>query len=164
MVVIFSVNGCGPQKNQKVNTEPGKQAGGTGGYIFYPPLPNTPRYQYLTRFSTSKDIRKKKSKFFKFVAGNEQEKPIKIIKPNGIDIYDGVIYVCDVGAGVLVMLDLKTRTFGYLGATGNNKLVKPVNLKIDRVNKKIFVADMGRRQVMAFNLEGNFLKAYGKKG
>jgi hypothetical protein len=162
LVVIFFVNNCGPQK---VKTEPGKKASKkTGGYIFYPPLPNTPRYQYLTRFSTSKDIKKKKSKFFKFVAGEEQEKPTAIVKPYGIDIYDGIIYVCDVDRGVVVTLNLKAREFGYLGHSGSGRLIKPVNVKVDKVDKQILVADIGRKQVMVYDLGGNFLRAYGKTG
>jgi len=157
-LILFFVVNCGPHK---VNTE---ADGEKNNYIFYPPLPNPPKYQYLTTFSTSRDIQKKKSKFFKFVAGDEVEKPITIRKAYGVDIYDGIIYVCDVGAGVVVTLNLKTNSFGYIGNSNRGKLIKPVNLKVDKVNKQLFVADIGKKQVMVFDLEGNFLRAYGKIG
>jgi DNA-binding beta-propeller fold protein YncE len=152
--------GCGPKK---VSTEPGKGKKSTD-YIFYPQLPNEPKYQYLTTFSTSKDIEKKKSKFFKFVAGKEVEKILKIKKAYGVDIYKGIIYTCDVSSGVVATLDLEKKEFGYLGHSGSGKLIKPVNIDIDRENDLIYVADMGRKQVVCYNLQGRPLKFYGKKG
>lgn len=133
-------------------------------HIFYPPLPNIPRYQYLTTFSSSIDIQKKKSKFFKFVAGDEQEKPRDIKKAYGVGILDGVIYVCDLRSGAVVTLNLETSEFGYLGVSGSGRLGRPVNLAIDKQNKLIYVADMGRKQVICFDTVGNRLKSYGTKG
>ena len=155
---LFLVINCGPKN---VTTIPGEKS---GEYTFFPPLPNPPKYQYLTTFSTSTDVKKKKSKFFKFVAGDEVEKPITIRKAYGVDIYDGVIYVCDVGAGAVVTLNLKTNSFGYIGAQGSGKLVKPVNIKVDKTDKQLIVADIGKGQVMVFDPEGKFLRAYGKTG
>jgi sugar lactone lactonase YvrE len=156
--LVFLAGGCGPSK--KVATEPDK---GDTGPVFFPALPNTPRYQYLTTFSTSKDIKKKKSKFFKFVAGDEEEKPIPITKPYGVEIYDGIVYVCDVGAGVVKTLNLKERSFGFMGHSGRGKLIKPANLAVDKSNKLLYVADVARKQVVVFNLGGSFRRAYGKE-
>ncbi|MFC2163970.1 6-bladed beta-propeller [Acidobacteriota bacterium] len=145
---------CGPKK---VEIQP------EADYIFYPSLPNNPRYQYLTTFSTSKDIEKEKSKLLKFVAGQEEEKPRGIQKAYGVDIYDGVIYVCDIGGGVVVTLNLKTREFGYIGLSGSGKTIKPVNVEVDAENQIIYVADIGRKQVVSFDLSGKPLMFYGKK-
>ncbi len=159
LVFLFILAACdgGPQ-TPKV-TPPGK---GTD-YIFYPPLPNTPRYQYLTTFSTSEDIQKKKSKLFNFVAGDEQEKPKPIKKAYGVDMMDGVIYVCDLRSPAVVTLNLETREFGYIGVSGSGRLTRPVNLAIDRENKLIYVADMGRKQVICYDAAGNRRKTYGQK-
>lgn len=158
LLSIFVLS-CGPGK--PVKTEP---AASTNRYIFYPPLPNSPRYQYLTTFSTSDDVQKKKSKFFKFVAGNDQEKPKEIKKAYGAAINDGVIYTCDISNGALVKMDLKNQTFEYLGIMGSGKLVKPVNVAVDKTNGLLYVADMGRKQVVCFDLQGNTSKFYGTQG
>lgn len=161
--LLFTINSCGPKS---AKTEPGqaRTAGKKGSdYILYPPLPNAPRYQYLTTFSNSTDVVKKKSKFFKFVAGKDVEKPKEIKKAYGVDIYNGVIYTCDMGHGVVVTIDLVNQLYGYLGLKGSGKLVKPVNIKIDRETGLIYVADMGRKQVVCFNTRGEALKFYGKK-
>jgi sugar lactone lactonase YvrE len=157
IIILGSGFGCG-SGSQKVNTEPKN----TQDYIFYPPLPNQPRYQYLTTFSSSKDFEKAKSKFLKFIVG-EKEKKIRqqIRKAYGVGIYDGIIYVCDIGAGVVVTINLKTRKFGYLGDKGNGKLQKPVNLFIDRKEKLLYVADVNRKQVICYTLEGKVVRLYG---
>lgn len=160
-LLIFTLCCGGPQK---ISKSPGAAKPGKD-YIFYPPLPDTPRFQYLTTFSTSDDIKKRKSKFFNFIAGAEQEKPLVIKKAYGVDIYDGVIYVCDFGSGAVVALDLKNRKFDYIGISGSGKLLKPINLKIDKESKILYVADMGRKQVVCYDLvSGKPLKFYGVKG
>lgn len=162
VLVIFCLTAaCGGGSGAK----PVKVTPKTGGpdFIFYPPLPNTPRYQYLTTFSSSTDIQKKKSKFFKFVAGDEQEKPKPIKKPYGVEMCDGVIYVCDIRSTAVISLNLKTKEFGYIGISGSGRLSRPVNLRIDKKNKILYVADMGRKQVLSFTTDGQRLKVYGKK-
>jgi 6-bladed beta-propeller len=161
VILLFGLNGCGPKS---ATTEPGHAKVKKGAdYIFYPPLPNAPKYQYLTSFSNSKDVQKKKSKFFKFVAGDDVEKPKEIKKAYGVEMHDGIIYTCDLGNGVIITMDLKNHEYGYIGHKGAGKLMKPVNLKIDKENNLIYVADIGRKQVICFDLEGNPLKFYGKK-
>jgi hypothetical protein len=160
IIVLGTGFGCG-NGNQRVNTEPTD----TQDHIFYPPLPNQPRYQYLTTFSSSKDFEKKKSKFLKFIVGEKEKKPRQQIrKAYGVDIYDGIIYVCDIGAGVVVTINLKTRKFGYLGERGSGKLQKPVNLFIDRDKKLLYAADVNRRQVICYTLEGKVVRFYGTQG
>lgn len=163
-LILILTHGCGPS-GQTAKTEPGKAVKSAGDYVFYPPLPNTPRFQYLTTFSNSKDIQKNQSKFFKFVAGDEQEKPKDIAKAYGVDALDGVIYVCDISGKAVVTLDLKKQAFGFLGTKGGGRLSKPVNLKIDKENRLVYVADIGRKQVLVYSLpDGRYIRAYGKQG
>jgi hypothetical protein len=160
IIILCTGFGCGGG-SQKVITEPKD----THDYIFYPPLPNKPRYQYLTTFSSSKDFEKKKSKFLKFIVGEKEKKPRQQIrKAYGVDIYDGVIYVCDIGSGVVVTINLKTRNFGYLGEKGSGKLRKPVNVFIDEKEKLLYVADVNRKQVICYTLEGKVVRFYGTRG
>jgi sugar lactone lactonase YvrE len=126
--------------------------------VFYPPAPELPRLQYLTSFSSSKDIEEEKSAFEQFVVG--QTVPRSMTKPYGVGIYDGKIYVCDTGVGVTV-LDLKGKTFGVLkGARGRGKLIQPVNISIEADGTK-YVTDPVRGQVVAFDRKDEYLRAYG---
>ncbi len=151
-----SFTGCSGSK--EVQTEPGRD----NKYVFFPKPPAKPRYQYLTTFSTSSDIEKKKSKFFKFIAGNEIKNDIVITKAHGFDVFDGIIYVCDTKSRMIVTVDLKNRKFGYFGVSGSIKLRNPVNIKIDKSDKIIYVADNGRKEVVAFDMKGDVKKIYGQ--
>lgn len=128
--------------------------------VFYPSPPALPRIQYLTSFSGRQDV-EKQSRFDRFVVG---EKPdVKVDKPYGVAVYDGKIYVCDVNATVVVF-DLKGKTFGTLkGAVGPGTLRQPVNISIERDGTK-YVADPVRGQVVVFDRNDEYLRAYGEPG
>ncbi len=129
-------------------------------YVFYPALPTRPRYQFLTTISSSTDIEEKTSRFYDFVVGSDREKPIPIIKPYGMALYGNRLFVCDMKSGLMV-LDLATGSCSGWGLNPPGNLVRPVNMVIDRDRHELFVADIGRRQVMVFSLDGSFLRAIG---
>ncbi|MEN8222267.1 MAG: 6-bladed beta-propeller [Acidobacteriota bacterium] len=149
---ILFLSGCGGIK-PKIDQEK--------DYIFFPSLPNEPRFQYLTTFSTSDDV-KKKSSLFKFVAGKKELKARTIIKPYGIGIFEGIIYVCDLRSSAIIVIDLNKKSFGYMGVSGAGKLKKPANLFIDKTERLLYVTDTGRKQILAFDLKGKLKKAFGK--
>lgn len=128
--------------------------------IFFPPPPELPRLQFLTSFSGLKDV-EEQSRFNKFVVGEQQD--VKLDKPYGVAIRDGKIYVCDTNSTVVVF-DLAAKTFGILkGATGPGQLLQPVNITIDREGRK-YVADPGRGQVVVYDRDDAYERAYGAAG
>lgn len=131
-----------------------------GPPLFFPPAPELPRVQYLTSFSGLKDV-ETQSAFNRFVVGEKQD--VKLDKPYGVGIHDGKIYVCDTNATVVVF-DLKRRVFERLaGAVGPGKLVQPTNISIEADGTK-YVADPARGQIVAFDREDRYVKAYGEPG
>ena len=132
----------------------------TGAPLFFPPPPELPRVQYLTSFSGLKDV-EKQTAFNRFVVGEKQD--VKLDKPYGVGIYDGKIYVCDTNATVVVF-DLKRKVFENLaGATGLGKLVQPTNISIEADGTK-YVADPVRGQIVVFDRDDRYAKAYGEPG
>jgi DNA-binding beta-propeller fold protein YncE len=128
--------------------------------VVFPPPPELPRLQYLTSFSGSKDV-ERQSAFDRFVVGEKQD--VKLDKPYGVAAYNGKIYVCDVNTTVIVF-DLKANTFGALkGAAGAGGLVQPVNISIEADGTK-YVADPVRGQIVAYDRNDEYLKAYGTPG
>ena len=128
--------------------------------IFFPPAPELPRVEYLTSLSGSKDVATQ-SAFNRFVVGEMQD--VKLDKPYGVAIFDGKIYVCDTNATVVVF-DLKRKVFGALkGAAGPGKLLQPINISIESDGTK-YVADPGRSQVVVFDRNDDYVKAYGQEG
>ena len=127
---------------------------------FFPPGSEFPRIQYLTSFSGLRDI-EEQSLFNRFVVGEKQD--VKLDKPYGVAIHDGKIYACDTNATVAV-LDLKAKTFRALkGAIGSGALKQPSNISIEADGTK-YVADPVRGQVVAFDRNDAYLRAYGAPG
>lgn len=129
--------------------------------VAFPPPPAPPRIQFLTSFTGLNDINEQ-SAFDRFVVGARPD--IRIDKPYGVAIYDGKIYVCDTNSTVGVF-DLEHRTLRPLaGATGGaGTLRQPVNISIDADGTK-YVADPGRGQIVAFDRDDQYRRAYGDPG
>ncbi len=127
-------------------------------YIIFPPPPDTAKIQFFTKFSSSKDVQGEQSSLMKYVAGEDKGDPI--VKPYGVRIYKGKIYICDTILGGLEIIDLENHTFEYFQPTGFGTIKKPINLDIDDEGN-IYVADTERREVVVF---GPDLKYKGKVG
>jgi DNA-binding beta-propeller fold protein YncE len=132
----------------------------TSSPLFFPPAPELPRIQYLTSFRGRKDV-ETQSAFNRFIVGEKQD--VRLDKPYGVAMHDGKIYVCDTNATVVVF-DLKQKSFEYLkGAVGPGKLLQPTNISIEADGTK-YVADPARGQIVAFDRDDQYLKAYGEPG
>jgi DNA-binding beta-propeller fold protein YncE len=128
--------------------------------VFFPPPPETPRLQFLKSFSGTEDFGAvKTSAFEKFIVG-EPEKTEGIQTPYGVAIFEGKLYVCDVGKRMVEVLDLQNRTFGYL--TKDRRLMNPVNIYIDNDGTK-YIADPTAGFVFAFDRDNNITAMLGKE-
>ncbi|MCF7974570.1 MAG: hypothetical protein K9N55_12195 [Phycisphaerae bacterium] len=143
---------AGCQKSETAPDDPLASAGGavTENHTFYPKAPDPPRLQFLASFTTSGDLgsdqTRKVSGFERFVLGEEKPLQDRILKPYGIALSEGKLYVCDVQKRVVEVLDFKARTFGYLSK--ERRMTNPVNLRI--VNGIKYVADPTAGQVFVF--------------
>ncbi len=128
--------------------------------VFFPPPPGTPRLQFLKSFSGPEDFGiVTTSVFEKFVVG-EPEKAEGIKAPYGLEIFEGKLYVCDVGKGIVEVLDLRNRTFGYL--TKDRRLMNPVNIYIEDDGTK-YIADPKAGLVFVFDKNNNISSMLGKE-
>ncbi|NOY61412.1 MAG: hypothetical protein GXO75_21065 [Calditrichaeota bacterium] len=122
--------------------------------IVFPSPPDTARIQYLTYFSEEEDIAGKRKGFEKFILGEKKEKSI-IIKPYGIAVHNGKIYICDTILGGLEIIDLKNKKFRYFQPRGRGKFLKPINCFVD--NDTLYVTDTGRKQIVIFDKNGRYI-------
>jgi len=130
-------------------------------YTFFPPSPDDPRIQFLTTFSSEADLGRGHS-FADYITGDE--KPTDpLVKPYGLAMHDGKIFVCDTVGGNIEVFDLKKRRASYFAPLGEGKFGLPINITIDADGTR-YVSDTGRAQVLIFNAEGVFLEAMGRKG
>lgn len=152
LLVALALTGCSTQKAAK------------SGPVFFPPAPNPPKVQFLMSINDSSDVEEKKSSFSLLLTGTSEESKVRPIgKPYGVAAGNGKIYVCDSGMNMIEIIDLKAKTFERLkGDVNIGKLKKPINLTLDSAGN-LFVADTNRREILMYDAEGNYLRAYGKE-
>lgn len=127
---------------------------------FFPPAPAVPRLQFLTSLSGPESFcPRPTSGFERFVLG-EPPGRVGIAAPYGMALFDGKLYVCDVGRQTVAVFDLHDRTFRHL--TPDTRLVRPVNIFIDDAGWK-YVADSGAGVVFVFDRNDNLNTMLGKK-
>jgi DNA-binding beta-propeller fold protein YncE len=153
LVALFGLSGC-------ATTTATKLARAT---VFYPPLPNPPRIQYLTTFSGPNDITQARSSWLDFLLGKENEETEAIKKPYGVAVNAGRIYVADTRGGGYAVFDLQSRRFEFVQGSGGGKLPKPINISVD-VDGNKYVTDTGRDQIVVFDKNDRYLRAYGESG
>ena len=71
--------------------------------LFYPPLPQQPRYQFLGTVTSSKQFQKKGG-LGGFLFGQDRG-AIDLKRPYGVAMRDGKLYVCDSGAHLALVFD-----------------------------------------------------------
>lgn len=128
--------------------------------IFFPPPPAKPRLQFLISFSGPEDLGvSKTSTFERFVLG-EPEKERGIVKPYGMALFDGKLYVCDVGKRIVEVFDLRNQTFRSL--TEDKRLTNPINICITEDGIK-YVSDPTAGAVFVFDRNDKIIAILGKE-
>lgn len=154
LVILATLAGC--------NTTPITAKAQERPPVFYPTLPNSPRIQYLDTYSSAADLRLPTNGFLDFILG-EDKNNTGVSKPYGAAIYDGKIYVIDTRGPGYAVFDLVKRKYKLVTGSGGGQMQKPINIAIDKNGTK-YVTDTGRLQVLAFDADDRYLRAYGKEG
>jgi DNA-binding beta-propeller fold protein YncE len=129
-------------------------------YTYFPPSPDDPRIQFLTTFESDADLGRTRS-FLDYIIG-ERKSSDPLIKPYGLAVQDGKVFVCDTVAEVIQVFDFKAKRASTFAPQGEGKLRLPINISIDRDGTR-YVADSGRAQVLVYSADGTFLEAIGKR-
>jgi sugar lactone lactonase YvrE len=145
---------CAPLPNKPVDR--------ASAPVFYPPLPNPPRIQYLTTLSGEQDLAAPTGKFARFIIGDKKEWR-RLVQPYGPALFAGKLYVADSRAPGLAVFDLANREFSLVTGAGGGRMKRPINVSIDSDGTK-YVTDTGRNQVLVFDRDERFFAAYGREG
>jgi len=129
-------------------------------YTFFPSAPDEPRIQFLTAFKSDAAVGRSR-RFIDFIVGAPPPSPA-LVKPYGVAVHDGKVFVCDTVSYVIQVFDFKNKRSSIFAPKGEGKLQLPINITIDADGTR-YVADTGREQVLIFNPEGIFLSAIGKR-
>ena len=126
--------------------------------IFYPPAPNVPRLQYLTKYSSAYDVSAGDSKLRDFVFGGQDKEEQVVQKPYGVAIHEGAIYVVDTRGAGYVVFDVANGKWRSVTGKGDGAMNKPINIAIDEDGTR-YVTDTQREAVIVFDSKDRFLDA-----
>lgn len=121
--------------------------------VLYPPPPDTARMQYLTSISGS-DFFGKRTRFATFIMGAEEV--AHMVKPYGINLRNGKLYICDPGIGGLEILDFERNKYSNFTPGSTAQMKSPLNCYVDKKNF-LYVADPGRHEVVLYDSIDNYI-------
>lgn len=131
--------------------------------VVFPPPPDTGRIQFLARYGDSRDFEEEGTSFLGALAGEGEETKVlePLVKPYGVTMLDARIYVCDPPRPGIEVLDLRARRFSVMKPARGGELQQPINCAGDPAAGALYVADMGRGEVVVLDTAGAFLGAFG---
>lgn len=130
--------------------------------IFYPPLPNKPHIQYLTTINAASIQKSKRTRFSDFVLGKDESRGSRIKKPYGVAFNGDRVFVVDSRGPGYMILDTEDKLIKTVKGNGGGRMVKPINITLDEQGNR-YVTDTGRDQVLVYDRDDSFIKAYGIK-
>ena len=130
--------------------------------VFYPALPNSPRIQFLASFSSARDVAAPAGTFGRFILGDESSDSQDLQKPYGAALFEGKIYAVDTRGAGYVIFDIGNSKFDTVHGSGASAMPKPINITIDTDGTK-YVTDTTRDQILQFDKDDNFVRAFGVK-
>lgn len=153
--LLVTLSGCASSSTQDTRPATGSAKPVTGKYAFWPQAPDEPRIQFVGSFNSSEDISPtESSNLERIVFGKDSVRAAYVNKPYGVASKDGRIYVCDIRAKALVVLDIAKKQTRLVGISGTNRLERPVCVALgddgsayvaDSVQGAVFVYDKNER-------------------
>lgn len=128
---------------------------------FWPPLPDTPRIEYVASYWSSDDFpTTSKQKLMNAVTGAEPARGFE--KPWGIASNgEGKVYIVDTNMRVVIVYDLKNYTVDILGKGAlGDLLFAPADVALDG-SGNIYVSDPRRNKVYSFTKDEKPIAAIG---
>ncbi len=149
LLSLLTLGGCATSGAKKDTTDQG----------FFPPPPDLPRIQFLMSITADSDLPGSRKGLVRLLLGDEPLR--KLVRPRGVGVHEGVIYVADPAIGTVIKIDLQEGRFDWIRDGGSGKLSKPLGLAIAE-DGTLFVADSGRRQVVSYAPGDHaFIRSYG---
>ncbi len=126
----------------------------------WPQPPETERIAYEKSIKSAEDLEIEKGFFAKiwdFFAGSEDT---VLVKPFGIHVDDGKLYVTDTGLSTLFVFDITNSKQFSIQGFKSEKFASPIDVATDRKGN-IYITDSVRKSVYIFNKRGIALRKIG---
>ena len=130
--------------------------------VFYPPLPESPKLQFLHSITGEEDIGKSPSAFKEFLLGKTPSMK-RIARPYDIAAVKGKIYISDRTYQKILIINLEKKEFDYIKAERAGAIGDLAGIWVTEDDIK-YAADMKGKQVVVFDKNNDFLRAYSEPG
>lgn len=130
--------------------------------VTFPAPPDTARVQFLLSVSTEDDVRGIEDQgWLASVLEDPGRETDGIIKPYGVSLRNGRLYVCDTMLPGVEIIDIHARSFRRWQPAGEGALRKPINCTVDPATGRLYVADSEREQVVVFDSAQAYVGNFG---
>ncbi len=127
----------------------------------YPAPPDKPRFIYERTLQTNEDVEKLSAlDRFKIMATGRSPQVRGLVKPYGVAVYKGRVYVTDTAQDAVLLFDIPGGHFRQFGQDDPGKLGKPIGITVSKQGE-VFVADVTARRVLVYDLDGHYLRTLG---
>ncbi len=153
VVVLLFISGCSSKKVEPEQT------------IVFPAYPEEPKILYVTTYRGGL-VKEEETGFSSFidnvVLGENAGGPSasKIIKPYGVGLSNGKVYVADPPSNAVFVIDEKTRKTKFLGSGMSGRLSNPISIAFD-ANKTAYVSDTRLRTIQGYDTKGRHVFTLG---
>jgi len=123
--------------------------------VFYPPLPQRPRIQFLRTLEGGTDVEAGATGLQSFIVGeDERDQGAKSVnRAYGLTFWKGKLFVCDSGRRRAVVFDLANKKFSALDEERRHRFKSLINISV-APDGTAYVTDTQAGQVVTFNSEG----------
>jgi len=129
---------------------------------FFPPLPQSPKLQFLLSITTENDIGGAKSSGLNDWLVGKQPGKKQIARPHDVGSVKGKIYILDRTFKKVLILDLARKQLDFIKDAREGALSDPMGLWVTQDGIK-YVVDSARKQVLVFDKDEKFVREYGEK-
>ena len=127
----------------------------------YPAPPDKPRFIYERTLQDNEDVEKITGlERLKIMATGRAPQVQGLVKPYGVAVHQGRVYVTDTAQDAVLMFDIPGGHFSQFGQDEPGRLQKPIGITISKQGE-VFVADVTARRVLVYDLDGHYLRSLG---
>lgn len=129
---------------------------------YWPSLPQSPKLQFLMSITTEEDIGGAASSggLKEWLVGGRQAKKM-VARPHDFGSSKGRLYILDRTFRKILFIDLAKKTLNQIEDVKEGAIGDPMGLWVSEDDVK-YVADTGRKQILVFDKDNQFVRAYGE--
>jgi len=147
LLTVLLISGCGTPPSSSATEET------TDVRLVWPKPPDQPRIRYLRSLNGPRDLGLTRPLLRRLTDWLSDSGVEHFIRPTGVAVQDGVIYVADPGARALWILDPAQNRSIKLERVGDETLLSPVAVAV-RPDGAVFVADSVLKKVYLVDRQG----------